>query len=367
MTEEFCELDWLSSNNSIGKYLRDKELSDDADHIKKVWDANKQRAKIIIDKFIDDKSKSSIDAILVRFYDSRVEHENMITSKKLKDKKKSAKLENEDTTGNEVDKEVMLGLLYTRESARGSSCNAYYFTLEEPWRNNKKTKKIIKEKGKEKVKIEGISCIPNGTYSLYKRDYTKIPFDNDKDKYKYDYYQLFPEGYEPPKNGIKYKRTDKLTEIITVDNIKYNEYKRSQILIHSGNYAENTEGCILLGERIGGATYGKSSKYSIYGIKEGTIDILKRFQHTNILELYITDVFGTAGYNSPPYGSIPEYEPLTEKTNSKKVSTQSEAVAESGLNHKKSLKIALDSRRALKFWSMFMLSYITILDTIIQL
>ena len=360
MTEEFCELDWLSSNNSIGKYLRDKGLSDDADHIKKVWDANKQRAKIIIDKFIDDKSKSSIDAILVRFYDSRVEHKKMIAPNKLEDHK---------TIGNIENQEVMLGLLYTRESARGSSCNAYYFTLEEPWRNNKKIKKIIKEKEEEKEKIVGISCIPNGTYSLYKRDHTKIPFGDDKNKYTYDYYQLFPEGYElPEKYRIEWKPRDKLIKRTyeAKAHIKYNGYSRSQILIHSGNHVEHIEGCILLGEKIDEAPPNESYKYKISGNNRGTIPILKTFQDTNILELDITDVFNFKPC-VPPYGSIPEYEPLTEKTNSKKVSTQSEAVAEAGLNHKKSLKIALNSRRALKFWSIFMLSYITILNTIIQL
>ncbi len=330
MAEIFDALDWDIHEKTINDVVNSKD----------VWGINLMKAKRKIKSFINSKSTNPAQAILVRFYDSRVEYKykDMIASDKLGDETKRV---------NRVDREVMIGLLYTKEDARGKSSklninpnlNAYYFTLEEPWRENK----------------TNVSCIPNGTYSLYKRDYTVVPFNNDKDKYKYDYYQLFPEGYIPPEEDRakeedreKDELRDKLIRRTNDEkgNINYNSYGRSQILIHSSNNVRNIKGCILLGEEI--LSTNLRHKYSIYGKgKIENIPILETFQHTNILELYITDVFNSSIYVYPPYGNIPKCEPFYRDTDSVNIPSPSMLAAETALEDKNPLGRALDSGEAL--------------------
>lgn len=66
------------------------------------------------------------------------------------------------------------------------------YTLEDPWKNN----------------FKNISCIPEGVYKCVKH------------------------------NGTKYQNVWKLLGVIG----------RSNILIHNGNYATDTQGCILVGQ-----------------------------------------------------------------------------------------------------------------------
>lgn len=81
-----------------------------------------------------------------------------------------------------------------------------FFTLELPWRENKKSQ----------------SCIPADTYNLF----VDISRKNGLDIHKYQIIEL------EPKN------------------------KRSQIQFHVGNSANDTAGCILLGKKINNKSVG---------------------------------------------------------------------------------------------------------------
>jgi hypothetical protein len=89
---------------------------------------------------------------------------------------------------------------FGRLSLDGFSC----YTVEKPWNNN----------------IAGLSCIPEGNYTLQK--------------------------YNSPKFG-------EVFAVIggTVSLFSDNEHARSTILIHPANVASDVEGCIGLGDSLG--------------------------------------------------------------------------------------------------------------------
>ena len=89
--------------------------------------------------------------------------------------------------------ECTLGRLYAEDEF-------LCFSLENTWKNNERR----------------ISCIPTGTYPLTTKEYGRF----------YDKYQM---------------------PIPILDNTE----PRSEILIHPGNYAKDTLGCILLGDSKG--------------------------------------------------------------------------------------------------------------------
>ncbi len=86
-------------------------------------------------------------------------------------------------------------------------------TLELPWRNNERN----------------VSCVPAGTYELLKRDFGK-------------YYEA-------------YKRRWNHQFSLQVDEVP----DRGDILIHTGNTADHTRGCILVGDAVRKPTGGVPS------------------------------------------------------------------------------------------------------------
>ena len=98
------------------------------------------------------------------------------------------------------------------------------YTLENTWIDNKRN----------------ISCIPEGNYSIELKEYGRF-----YDKYKHPII--------------------KLTDVPG----------RSEILIHKGNYAKDTQGCILIGDSLGeNAVWNSSKTYDrLYNLLSNSTEI----------------------------------------------------------------------------------------------
>lgn len=103
------------------------------------------------------------------------------------------------------------------EPIRGIS----FFTLEPAWRDNARSEDPFKA-----------SCIPVGRYLCCR--------------------------HESPKFGHTF--------------LLCNVPKRSEIIFHAGNFAKNTRGCILIGEKMG---YDDFSNYAVYSSRQA----MKQFMH----------------------------------------------------------------------------------------
>jgi len=132
------------------------------------------------------------------------------------------------------------------------------FTISENYIKDKKEGYIVEDVVRDKIKIKGKTAIPYGTYLLGFRQSPKFSsffYWSDKNKKL-----ITKEKY----STLKDKEDYRVHDLLWLKEVK-NEYVSFEfVLIHWGNTAEDTEGCLIVGD-----------EKTAFGVAQSKINYLK--------------------------------------------------------------------------------------------